>query len=186
MTTNQGQNLLQQNFFELFGLTPSFVIDGAALGERYRELQSTTHPDRFSHASAEEQRISVQQAAHINEAMATLKSPLSRARYLLESSGVAMDDTDTRMDHNFLLEQIELHEKLASAKRADDPFAVTGELASVLKAMKKTLVAQLEKEFSEGSDSSLAEARQAVRKLQFVEKLSQEVGELEEELSDSF
>ena len=186
MAIEQGENLLQKNFFELFGLSAEFEVDGAALAERYRDLQRVLHPDRFAHASPEQQRLSVQQTAHINEAMATIKSPLNRARYLLEQKGVDMDDTDTRMDHLFLMDQIELHEKLASAKQADDPFAVTGDLAATLKSMKQALIEQLKKDFSKGSHSSLAEARQAVRKLQFVEKLNQEVEQVEEEISDNY
>ena len=179
-------HLLKQNYFEIFDLPLNFEIDNALLSERYRELQSAVHPDRFAHASSEEQRISVQQAAHINEAIATLKAPLARARYMLELKGVELNDIDTRMEPIFLMQQMELHEKLISAKTANDPFTVTADVASTLKKMKKGLITAITEHFLADSSERLLNARDDVRKLQFVEKLNHEVGQLEEELSDSY
>jgi molecular chaperone HscA len=101
---------LSHNHFELFGLKAGFEVDGETLALRYRDLQKETHPDRFANASEQERRLSVQLAAQINEAFRVLKSPLARARYLLELKGVVIDDTDTRMDPAFLMEQMELRE----------------------------------------------------------------------------
>jgi len=81
-----------RNHFELFGLPVAFEVDMTRLAETYRELQRALHPDRFANASDRERRLSVQQAARVNEAYQILRSPLRRARYLLELRGVEFDE----------------------------------------------------------------------------------------------
>src|SRR5690606_15056315 len=73
-----------RSHFDLFAQPEMFTIDRAALDARYRELQAQYHPDRYASGSDAEKRLALQVATHINEAYQTLKSPLSRARYLLQ------------------------------------------------------------------------------------------------------
>jgi molecular chaperone HscB len=76
------------NYFEFFGLNPSFDIDLAALEANYRKIQSDSHPDRFVTAPASEKLASMQTATIANEAYLTLKSPGLRGAYLLGLSGI--------------------------------------------------------------------------------------------------
>ncbi len=174
--------MLKQNYFELFGLEPGFEIDLSAIAERYRELQRSVHPDRFANASDQERLLSVQQAAHVNEAYQTLKSPLLRARYLLELQGIALNDTDTTMDPMFLMEQMELRESLAGVPGQSDPFAALMALRDSIDARDKALISSLHEAFARGDEAALQGARDTVRKMQFMEKVLSEVEELEEEL----
>jgi molecular chaperone HscB len=174
--------LLQQNHFELFGLEPAFELDLDNIAERYRDLQRAVHPDKFANASDQERRLSVQQAAQINEAYQTLKSPLARARYLLELQGITLDDSDTSMDPMFLMEQMELRESLAEVRGKSDPFAALMSLRDTIEAKEKGLIASLTEAFASGEQAVLEGARETARKLQFMEKLLHELEELEEEL----
>jgi molecular chaperone HscB len=174
--------LLQQNYFELFGLEPGFDLDPRYLAERYRELQRQVHPDRFASASDQERLLSVQQAAQVNEAYQTLKSPLPRARYLLELLGVSMNDRDTTMDPLFLMEQIELREALAAVRGQGDPFAALMALRDTIEAKERAYIASLGTAFTSGDAVALEGARVTVRKMQFMVRLNSEVEELEEEL----
>ena len=174
--------MLKQNYFELFGLEPGFEIDLSTIAERYRDLQRAVHPDRFANASDQERLLSVQQAAHVNEAYQTLKSPLLRARYLLELQGIALNDTDTTMDPMFLMEQIELRESLAAVSGLSDPFAALMALRDTIDAKDKSFISSLSEAFASGDEAALQGARDTVRKMQFMEKLLSEVEELEEEL----
>jgi molecular chaperone HscB len=174
--------LLQQNYFELFGLEPGFDIDPQYLAERYRELQRQVHPDRFASASDQERLLSVQQAAQVNEAYQTLKSPLPRARYLLELLGVSLNDRDTTMDPLFLMEQIELREALAAVRGKSDPFSALMALRDTIEAKERAFIASLGTAFASGDASALEGARVTVRKMQFMARLNSEVEELEEEL----
>jgi molecular chaperone HscB len=172
-----------QNYFELFGLPVTFDIDTAVLANRYRELQRVVHPDRFANATDRERREAVQQAANINDAFQTLKSPLQRARYLLQLKGVTFnDEKDTNYDTAFLMEQIELRELLAEVKH--DPNALTRlnalmqDINSRIDAMQGDLATALN---SDDRD----QAKAMVHKLQFLHKLKIESENLEAELADA-
>lgn len=173
---------LGQNHFELFDLPPTFEVEQETLALRYRELQRAVHPDRFANASEQEKRLSVQQAAQINEAFQVLKSPLSRARYLLEINGLPLDDTDTRMDPAFLMEQMELREDLAGVRGAEDPFSALNRVRDNIELKEREIIEALYQAFADGSEESLKHAREQVRKMQFMQRVLGEVDELEETL----
>jgi molecular chaperone HscB len=176
------QPLLGKNHFELFELTASFEVEQETLALRYRELQRAVHPDRFASASEQEKRLSVQQAAQINEAYQVLKSPLSRARYLLEINGLALDDTDTQMDPSFLMEQMELREELAEVRGAEDPFGALNRVRDNIESKERAIIESLQQAFADGRAEALQRAREQVRKMQFMQRLLGEVDELEETL----
>lgn len=171
-----------KNHFELFGLPVSFEVDQELLALRYRELQRAVHPDRFANASEQEKRLSVQQAAQINEAFQVLKSSLSRARYLLELNGMPLDDSDTRMDPLFLMEQIELREALGEVRGKADPFDALNRVRDDIEGRERELIESLQPAFADGGSEALEGARETVRKMQFMQRLLSEVDELEENL----
>lgn len=169
-----------RNYFELFGLPERFDIDAAELASRYRELQRRFHPDRFAAASESDRRRSVQMTAEINAAYQALRDPVARGRYLLELRGVAMHaDTDTRMEPAFLMQQMELREALAEARTAADRGArLTGLQQEVVELMEQK-VAALRRHLAASGDDANAAARNAVREMQFLQKLAHEIEELE-------
>lgn len=168
------------NYFELFDLPVSFEVDQETLSLRYRDLQRAVHPDRFANASEQEKRLSMQQAALVNEAFQALKSPLPRARYLLELNGITLDANDTQMDPAFLMEQMELRESLAEVRGKDDPFAELNRLRERIESRERELVEALQRLFNDGND--LEQGKDLVRRMQFMQRLLAEVDELEEEL----
>ncbi len=174
-----------KNHFELFGLPVQFDIDTAAMasmGEQYRELQRATHPDQFATGTEQEQRIAVEQAAQVNDAYQTLKSPLKRAQYILELKGKPLDDTDTRMDPMFLMQQMEMREALENVPNAADPFGaldkIRAGLKSELSAVTLAAASQLD------GEGEIANARESVKKMQFLYKVQQEMNEMEEHLAE--
>lgn len=173
---------LSRNYFELFGLEVGFEFDEEILALRYRDLQRAVHPDRFVNASDQERRLSVQQASRINDGFQTLRTPLTRAKYLLEVLGIPLDDTDTAMDPGFLMEQMELREALASVRNSDDPFATLSAVRDDLEQRERALTETLRAAFADGGAEALQRARDTTRKMQFMQKLLDEATELEEEL----
>lgn len=156
--------------FELFGLAPAFAVDAAALDRAYREIQARVHPDRFAHAGDAERRASMQWTTRVNEAYRTLKSPVQRARHLLELNGVDVAfETNTQMPPEFLVRQLELRETLAEAR---EPEALEQLLAEVRRERQ-----QLERSIEELVDArrDFAAAAGEVRKLMFLDKLAAEI-----------
>jgi molecular chaperone HscB len=166
-----------KNHFELFGLAPAYTLDLVHLDRAYRNIQANIHPDRFAHAGDAERRASMQMATRVNEAYRTLKSPLRRASYLLELNGVDPGfETNTTMPPEFLMEQMELREKLAEARDA-----------ATLDAIRTDLVAArnlLEMRIAESIDAKrdYVRARELARKLMFLEKIGNEIDSAHETL----
>lgn len=174
---------LTQNYFEIFDLPTSYDIDLTELSTRYRKLQTAVHPDKFANASDLERRISMQQSALINEAYQTLKSPLLRARYMLQLKGVDLtNESSVNMDSEFLMQQMRLREALEQVRGAQDPEA---KLVVIVKEIEQAIAEQItvvSRLFKEDNADQLVKIADYVRRMQFMVKLQQEAEVLEEEL----
>ncbi|MDH2915679.1 MAG: Fe-S protein assembly co-chaperone HscB [Gallionella sp.] len=170
----------QQDFFQLFELPSRFQIDNAALDQRYRDLQSQVHPDKFSHLSESDQRRSVQWATRVNEGYQTLRSPLARGRYMLSLLGVdTQEETNTAMPLDFLMQQMEWREALQDALQSKDIDALDV-LSDNNRQETATLQQQLGRQLDESHDHLAAAG--SVRKLRFLEKLAEEISSAYDEL----
>jgi len=131
------------------------------------------HPDRFAAAGDAERRASMQWTTRVNEAYRTLRSPVQRARYLLELAGVDVAlETNTSMAPEFLMRQMELREALEQAGDARDAQALDALRAS-LRADKRELERALGEALDERRDH--AGAAELTRKLMFLDKLDAEI-----------
>ncbi|KHT46225.1 co-chaperone HscB [Vibrio sinaloensis] len=168
------------NYFELFGLPSQFKLDGSLLSSQFRELQKQFHPDNFATASERDRLMAVQRAAEINDAYQVLKSPISRAEYLLAENGVEIrGEQQTMQDPMFLMEQMELREELEEiASHSDSEEALFNFDAKVSKMFKQHL-SLLEQELN---DALWLKAAERVRKLKFIAKLKNEIELVEDKL----
>jgi molecular chaperone HscB len=170
---------LSQNHFEIFGAPARFKVDVSALEARYRELQREVHPDRFAASSQAEQRVSMQLATRVNEAYQTLKSPLKRAGYLLQLSGVDPElETDTAMPAEFLAEQMEKREALEEAVASNNVERLAA-LSLDLRRDWDSLLARIETLLGARDWNGAAAT---LRQLKFLEKLGEEIGSAEEKM----
>jgi molecular chaperone HscB len=163
--------------FELFGLAPAFALDLGRLDAAYRDIQASVHPDRYAHAGDAERRASLQMTTRVNEAYRALKSPVQRARHLLELNGVDVAfETDTAMPKDFLVQQMELREQLEEAKTQD----ALDLLNKNLSVQKREIESLLGKEID--LKKNFESARVLVRKLMFFDRLGEEISEAYEAL----
>jgi len=168
---------VMQSHFELFGLPPAFAVETDALERSYREIQSKVHPDRFAHAGDAERRASLQWTTRVNEAFQILKNPVKRAKHLLELHGVDVAfETNTAMPPEFLMQQMELREKLEEAKDAKG----LDDLRKNLLSERRSLETQIAQAID--SDKNYKGAADLVRKLQFLHRFDEEIDEAYESL----
>ena len=159
-----------KNHFELLGLAPAVALETGQLDRSYRDIQSKIHPDRFAHAGDAERRASMQWTTQVNEAYRTLKSPVQRAKYLLELNGVDVAfETNTAMPADFLMEQMELRENLEQARDV----ATLGLLQENLAREKTAIESRLAELIDARRD--YAGAKDLVRKLMFLERFGEEI-----------
>ena len=161
--------------FALFHLPRSYRIDAAQLDREYRTLQSAIHPDRHAGSGDAGRRRALQASARVNEAYATLRDPASRGEYLLGLHGVeSLAETDTAMPMDFLMEQMERREALDEARASGNHPALEQALAGI--ALER---AALEGEVAEAIDdrAALDEAKTAVRKLRFLDRVKHEIND---------
>lgn len=172
----------KQNYFELFNLPVQFELDRKQLGARYRQLQQELHPDRFATTSTREQRIAVQYSAMVNEAYATLNKALPRAVYLLQLRGLGQEAIAAEhIDGGFLIEQMELREKLESIPGLVDPDTVLEHLVSEIAGDIRVHQGEFARAYL-GLD--LPAAASACVKMQYLDKLLQEAEQIESDLMD--
>jgi molecular chaperone HscB len=176
---------ITQNYFRLFSLPEIYFIDKNQLSIQYRELQKQFHPDNYANKPANEQRLAMQFAAHINTAYQTLKSTVKRAEYLLSLKNEIIDhQTMTVNDGEFLMLQMEWRESLADIEQLEH-INEAEEAIEMLENQVKTLASLLEKRFDESyTENSIEIASQIVSKLFFVKKMLQEIERLEASLFD--
>ncbi|NBA95675.1 co-chaperone HscB [Pseudomonas sp. R5(2019)] len=167
--------------FALFDLQPGFRLDLEQLATRYRELAREVHPDRFADASEREQRVALERSAGLNEAYQTLKSPPKRARYLLSISGHEVPREVTVHDPEFLLQQMQWREELEDLQDAGDLDGI-----APFKRRLKTAQDDLNESFAAcwNNATQREQAERLMRRMQFLDKLSYEVRQLEERLDD--
>lgn len=169
-----------ENYFTLLGLEPAFNIDLSLLDQHYRQLQAKVHPDKFVTASPAERLQSMQTATQANEAYQTLKHPTKRAQYLLKLHGVDTDDEkNTVMPPEFLMMQMEWHEAIDDAKVSRDIDALDDLLGTFNQETKN-----LQADFVAHYPADIDEACSDVRKLSFLDKISEDVRNLLAELDD--
>jgi molecular chaperone HscB len=106
---------------------------------------------------------------------------------LLELNGVDMDaDTDTNMDPTFLMQQMELRERLEAVQASENPaeelLAVNNDINEILEGIIRELKTIFAGTLAGTPVSDLQAARDCVRRMQFMTRLQEEAEVLEETL----
>ena len=119
----------------------------------------------------------MQAATQVNEAYRILKSPVQRAKYLLELNDVDVGfETDTAMPPEFLIQQLEWREALEVARDA----AALGTLERRLADEKRMIEAQIARSID--GERDYAAAAGPVRKLMFLERFGEDIADAYERL----
>jgi len=192
--TKETNQIPADNYFSLLALAISFDIDKEKLNKNYHEIQKSIHPDNFANSSDLERRLSVQKAAQVNDALATLKDPLKRAIYLLSLHGIELNENDNKMDPVFLMEQMDLRENLAQVEKHDEPMTVLDKILQNVQDRIKNIVKEIAQLFKRilsdeqmtTAEQLLVDVKSNVLKMQFLNRLLQECLDKEEDLANQY
>jgi molecular chaperone HscB len=162
--------IIKQNYFELFSLSKQFGINLNKLQERFTELQKQFHPDNFIGKDPALANQALMASSQINQAYVTLKEPLSRAIYLLQLQGIKVDLVhDTKFTSEFLMAQIELREEISDAKDKADIDKLE-EIEADLHCKRQNLIKEINSLFEMEDKLVLVEL---IKMLSFYDKLDQ-------------
>lgn len=81
-----------RDYFDFFGLPHRLTLDIAALEKQFYRLSRKLHPDLFAQASKQEQQWSLEKSSILNDAYRTLRDPIARTEYLLETQGIRLEE----------------------------------------------------------------------------------------------
>ena len=170
------------NPFALFDLPVVFQVDSALLNERYLALQKSLHPDNFSTASAQEQRLAMQKSAEINDALRILKDPIARADSIIALNTGEQENPEEKSnkDIGFLMQQMEWRETLENIENRQDTDELTA-FAQEINQIRHAILSELSTALGEQQWDI---ARAITDKLRFIKKLQTEIERVEETLLD--
>ena len=173
------------NYFELFNIPVSFDVDLSLLPQTYQQLQRLAHPDKFASGSEQEKLLAVQQNSQVNDAYSVLKSPLSRAEYLLSLRGIDLKhEQQTIKDSAFLMQQMEWREELADIAQRSDPLGALSSLEAEINQSIKSDLTKLRCFLKSTHDMAEQHAANIIRQLKFSYKMLSEIALKEDVLSD--
>ena len=165
-----GMNL-QDDDFTLLGLPQQFSLDRPLLDQQWRALQAQVHPDRFASQGTAAQRVAMQWAVRVNEAYQRLRDPQSRAQYLCELRGAAVNaESNTAMPGAFLMQQMAWREALDEARTQAEVEA----LDDIVTQAERAVLADVARLLDEVGDAQAA--AQQVRALMFVNRFRADLG----------
>ena len=107
------------NYFELFGLTVSLNIDRSSLAKKYFELQKEHHPDFYTNADEADQRDALETSSMINRGLKVLQQPDETIKYVLQLKGLLAEEEKYQLPPDFLMEMMDMNEKLVEEDPAD-------------------------------------------------------------------
>lgn len=163
--------MAQPSAFAVLALPERFCLDDSVIEEAWRKTIAVVHPDRFADRPAAERLVAQQWAGRINEAKDVLLDPVRRAQALLAKAGVDIGaETDTKMSREFLMEQLQWREALEEAGHQQEALEA---LLLKVDAARDELLATLTQTLDQTHDWTAA--REAVRRLMFVQKIRQEL-----------
>lgn len=159
------------NYFSLFDIAQQYQLDLDSLAQRYRVLQRLTHPDKHASASDQEKRMYMQKNAQINDGFRVLSDMVARGEHLLELRGVELpSEQETIGDIEFLMEQMELRESLASASNLAEVQSLIDSISESI----TTYIEHISKLLANNTESDNHSAGLELSKLKFLKKIAAE------------
>jgi len=108
------------NYFEIFGIPIQLKVDKNELPKKFFELSRKFHPDFYANSTPSEQNKALEITANLNKAFNTFQSPDDTIKYVLQLKGLLEEEEKYQLPPGFLMEVLEINEKLMDAGDSDE------------------------------------------------------------------
>ncbi len=98
------------NYYELFELPVSPVVDRTGISKKYFELQKKFHPDFYTNETEEDKENALAQSAAINKGFTIFSNKEKTLEYFLQLKDIIVTDEKYNLPPDFLMEMMELNE----------------------------------------------------------------------------
>ena len=159
------------NYFELFGLPIGFQVDATKLRQAYMEIQRTSHPDKFTQSSTEEQETALEKSAIANKAFTLLNNKELILPYLLEVLGYMETDEKYALSPDFLMEMMDLNEAWMDADSDTDKSNVTEQVKTIQNAIYTTVKAILEGNSIDITKEAMLQVKEYYYKKKYLDRI---------------
>lgn len=112
------------NYFELYGIEESFMVDEALVKKRYYELSRQYHPDRYTLANDEDKAEALRMSALNNDAYKALTNKDKRTSYILKQNNLLEEEEKYQLPPDFLMDMMDLNETVSEWEMEPDNMAL--------------------------------------------------------------
>jgi len=127
------------NYFEFYDIPESFNPDENLLKKKFYQLSKEYHPDFYANDTEERQQEILELSTLNNKAYKTLTDPNKRLEYVLRTHALISDGAKPQLPAGFLMEMMEINERLMEVEGAEDLAAITGEALAIENALDNEL-----------------------------------------------
>ena len=163
------------NYFELYDIPVSFIIDKALLKKKFIALSREYHPDFYTDASEEEQNRVLDLSTLTNEAYKVLSKDDMLIPYVLEMYGKGTVAGNNDIPNEFLMEMMDLNEQLMDIEMDEDLVAknrIKEEILDIRRQLEQEMQ-QWKEDFEKDSSkiSILERIKEVYLKLKYINRI---------------
>jgi molecular chaperone HscB len=119
------------NYFEFYGITETFKPNAAQLKKQFYALSKQYHPDFFANEDDAKQQEILELSTLNNKAYQTLSDPNKVLEYVLRLHNLVNEGAKPQLPADFLMEMMDINERLMEIEDADQLGGVTAEVAAI-------------------------------------------------------
>jgi len=119
------------NYFEFYDIPESFEPDTALLKKKFYAVSKQYHPDFYANEDEAKQQEILEISTLNNKAYPTLSDPNKRLEYILKQHGLVNEGAKPQLPADFLMEMMDLNERLMEADDAEQLASIRAEALAV-------------------------------------------------------
>ena len=168
------------NYFEIFGFPIQLRVDKTELPKKFFELSRKFHPDFYANSTPSERNRALEITADLNKAFKTFQNPDETIKYVLQLKGLLEEEEKYQLPPDFLMEVLEINEKLMDAE--DNP-GLKLNLQSVISNLQSEIYAPVKEiieHYQEGvtTEKELLQVKEYYYKKKYLHRIQRQLNDM--------